>query len=123
MVDVEIWYNPKCSKCRIAKAAVEEAGLAFNLRYYLEDAPSEAELRDVIKRLDLEPWEICRTGDASGLGVTLPPSKDAAHREAWIGVLLAHPALIQRPLVVADDGTAYVARDPDAVSASIEHSR
>jgi arsenate reductase len=120
---VEIWYNPKCSKCRIAKEAIEEAGLAYNLRYYLEDAPSETELRDVIDRLGLEPWEICRTGDASGLGVTLPSAKDAEHREEWIAALLATPALIQRPLVVADDGTAYVARDPDAVATSIEHSK
>jgi arsenate reductase len=120
---VEIWYNPKCSKCRIAKEAVEEAGLAFNLRYYLEDAPTEDELRDVIKRVGLEPWEICRTADASGLGVTLPVAKDADHREEWIAVLLANPPLIQRPLVVADDGTAYVARDPEAVAASIEHSK
>jgi arsenate reductase len=119
---LEIWYNPKCSKCRIAKEAVEEAGLAYHLRYYLEDAPSEAELRDVITRVGLEPWEICRTGDASGLGVTLPAAKDAAHREEWIEVLLANPPLIQRPLVVADDGTAYVARDPDAVAAAIDHS-
>jgi len=120
---VEIWYNPKCSKCRIAKEAVEEAGLAYNLRYYLEDAPTEAELRDVVTRLGLEPWEICRTGDASGLGVALPAAKDADHREEWIATLLATPALIQRPLVVADDGTAYVARDLDAVTASIEHSK
>jgi arsenate reductase len=120
---VEIWYNPKCSKCRIAKEAIEEAGLAFNLRYYLEDAPTEDELRDVINRVGLEPWEICRTGDASGLGVTLPAAKDADHREEWIAVLLANPPLIQRPLVVADDGTAYVARDPEAVAASIEHSK
>jgi len=120
---VEIWYNPKCSKCRVAREAIEEAGLAVNMRYYLEDAPNEAELRDVIERLGLEPWEICRTGDASGLSATLPAAKDAAHRDEWIALLLAHPALIQRPLVVADDGTAYVARDPETVSASIEHSR
>lgn len=120
---MEIWFNPRCSKCRIVKEAIEEAGLAYNLRYYLEDAPTDAELRDVINRVGLEPWEICRTGDASGLGVTLPGAKDAAHREDWIAVLVANPALIQRPLVVADDGTAYVARDPDSVAASIEHSR
>ncbi len=120
---MEIWYNPKCSKCRVAKEAIEEAGLAYNLRYYLEDGPSEADLRDVIERLGLEPWEICRTGDASGLGVELPATKDAAPREEWMATLLAHPALIQRPRVVADDGTAYVARDPDAVAASIDHSR
>lgn len=119
---MEIWYNPRCSKCRIAKEAVEEAGLEFSLRLYLEDAPTEAELRDVITRSGLEPWEITRTGDAPGLGVTLP-AKDAASREEWIAVLLAYPPLIQRPLVIADDGTAYVARDEDSVEQAIEHSR
>jgi arsenate reductase len=118
---VEIWYNPRCSKCRIAKEAVEAAGIDFSLRLYLEDAPSEAELRDVLARSGLEPWEICRTGDASGLGLTLP-AKDVDHREGWIAVLLANPPLIQRPIVIADDGTAYVARDEDSVAAAIERS-
>jgi arsenate reductase len=120
---VEIWFNPKCSKCRIAREALDEAGLTYNLRYYLEEPPSAADLRDVLSRLELEPWEITRTGDASGLGVTLPTAKDDAHRDEWIALLVANPALIQRPLVVADDGTAYVARDPDAVDTVIAHSR
>jgi arsenate reductase len=119
---VEIWYNPRCSKCRIAKEAVEAAGIDFELRLYLEDAPDEAELRDVIDRSGLEPWEICRTGDAAGVGASLP-AEDADHREDWIAVLLANPSLIQRPIVIADDGTAYVARDEDSVAAAIDHSR
>jgi arsenate reductase len=119
---VDVWFNPKCSKCRIAKEALDEAGLTYNLRYYLEEPPSEADLRDVLERLELEPWEITRTGDAAGLGVTLPSAKDRAHRDEWIALLAANPPLIQRPLVVADDGTAYVARDPDAVEAAIAHS-
>jgi arsenate reductase len=120
---VEIWYNPRCSKCRIAKEALEEAGLAYDLRYYLEDVPNADELRDVLGRLGLEPWEICRIGDAPDAGAVLPAAKDAEHREEWVRVLVDHPALIQRPLVVADDGTAYVARNPDSVAAAIEHSK
>jgi arsenate reductase len=49
-------------------------------------------------------------------------AKDADHCDDWIDLLVANPALIQRPLVVADDGTAYVARDPDAVDLAIKHS-
>jgi arsenate reductase (glutaredoxin) len=119
---VEIWFNPRCSKCRIAKEALDEAGLSYDLRYYLEEPPSAADLRDVLERLRVQPWEICRTADAHGAGVALPAARDEAHREEWIAVLAANPALIQRPLVVADDGTAYVARDPDAVAAAIQHS-
>lgn len=118
-----MWFNPRCSKCRIAKEALDEAGLTYNLRYYLEEPPSTADLREVLQRLQLQPWEICRTADARGAGVALPAARDEVSREEWIAVLAANPALIQRPLVVADDGTAYVARDPDAVAAAIEHSQ
>ena len=120
---MEVWFNPKCSKCRIAKEALDEAGLTYNLRYYLEEPPTADDLRDVLTRLELEPWDITRTGDAAGLGVTLPTVRDEAPRDDWIAILVVNPALIQRPLVVADDGTAYVARDPDAVGAAIEHSQ
>jgi arsenate reductase len=119
---VEIWFNPKCSKCRIAKEALDEAGLTYNLRYYLESPPTPEDLRDVLARLDLEPWEITRTADAKPAGIDLPGDRDKASRQEWIDLLVANPALIQRPLVVADDGTAYVARDPDAVTVAIEHS-
>jgi arsenate reductase len=119
---VEIWFNPKCSKCRVAREALDEAGLTYHLRYYLERPPTADDLRDVLDRLGLEPWEITRTADARPAGIELPADKDAASRDAWVALLVANPALIQRPLVVADDGTAYVARDPDAVATAIEHS-
>jgi arsenate reductase (glutaredoxin) len=118
---VEIWYNPKCSKCRVAKAALDEAGLTYDLRYYLETPPTADDLRDVLRRLDLEPWQICRTADAKSAGITLP-GFEAECREEWIELLAANSALIQRPIIVADDGSAYVARDPEAVEAAIEHS-
>jgi arsenate reductase (glutaredoxin) len=120
---VEMWFNPRCSKCRVAKAALDDAGLTYNLRYYLEQPPTVAELHDVLAQLSLEPWEICRTADASKAGAALPTVRDAAHRDEWIELLAAYPALVQRPLVVTDDGTAYVARDSAAVETVIKHSR
>jgi arsenate reductase len=118
---VEIWYNPRCSKCRIAKEALDEAGRSYELRRYLDEPPGEDELRDVLAKLDLEPWEICRTGDAHEAGVDLPPN-DAGQRDAWIALLAANPALIQRPIVVTDDGSAYIARDADTVAAVVDSS-
>jgi arsenate reductase len=119
----EIWFNPKCSKCRVAREALDEAGLTYNLRFYLEEPPSADDLRDVLARLGLEPWEITRTADAKPAGIELPETKNESSREVWIELLVNYPALIQRPLVVADDGTAYVARDPDSVTAAIDHSK
>jgi arsenate reductase (glutaredoxin) len=118
-----MWFNPRCSKCVAAKAAFDDAGLTYHLRYYLEEPPTTEELRAVLDRLGLEPWEICRTADADKAGADLPADRDAAHRDEWIELMVAHPALVQRPLVVADDGTAYVARDTEMVDAAIAHSR
>jgi arsenate reductase len=120
---VEMWFNPRCSKCRIAKEALDDAGLTYDLRYYLEQPPSAAELVDVQGRLGLAPWDICRTADAPKIGITLPAARDAAHRDEWVALLVSHPELIQRPIIVTDDGTAYVTRDPAALETAIEHAR
>jgi arsenate reductase len=113
---MEIWVNPACSKCRSAVRLLEEEGAAYTVRRYLEDPPDAAELRAVLERLGLEPWDVVRTGEpeAKELGVREWP-RDAAARERWIEALAAHPKLIQRPIITADDGSAVVARSEEAV--------
>ena len=113
---MEIWVNPACSKCRSALSLLDDAGVEYTVRRYLDDPPSPAELRDVLARLGLEPWDVTRTGEAEAreLGVGQWP-RDAATRERWIAALAEHPKLIQRPIITADDGTAVVGRTEDAV--------
>ncbi|AXK32831.1 arsenate reductase family protein [Streptomyces armeniacus] len=113
---MEIWLNPACSKCRSAKKLLDEDGAEYTVRRYLDDPPTEAELRSVLDRLGLEPWDIVRTqeADAKTLGLKDWP-REPAERPRWIEALAAHPKLIQRPIITADDGTAVVARTDDAV--------
>jgi arsenate reductase len=113
---VEIWINPACSKCRSAQSILDEAGVEYTVRRYLDDPPSAGELEAVLGRLNLEPWDITRTGEdvAKELGVKDWP-RDAANRRRWVDALAAHPKLIQRPIITADDGTTVVARDEQTV--------
>jgi arsenate reductase len=71
----------------------------------------------VLDRLGLEPWHITRTGEAVAkeLGLAGTP-QDAEHRGRWLDALVAHPRLIQRPIVTADDGTTVVARDSESLA-------
>jgi arsenate reductase len=71
------------------------------------------ELVDVLARLGLEPWHITRTQEpaAAEAGLAELP-RDDEHRDAWLDALAAHPSLIQRPILTADDGTTVVGRDP-----------
>jgi arsenate reductase len=114
---MEIWLNPACSKCRTAVSALEEAGISYTVRRYLDDPPTVEELEQVLDRLGLEPWDITRTGEptAADLGLSAWP-KDASSRSKWLAALAAHPKLIQRPIITADDGTTVVGRSDAALT-------
>ncbi|RCH69480.1 arsenate reductase family protein [Streptomyces sp. SDr-06] len=113
---MEIWINPACSKCRDAVSLLDAEGAEYTVRRYLEDVPSPDEIRAVLDRLGLEPWDITRTQEdaARELGVKDWP-RDAETRERWVAALAEHPRLIQRPIITADDGTAVVGRTDEAV--------
>ncbi|WLQ33428.1 arsenate reductase family protein [Streptomyces castrisilvae] len=113
---MEIWINPACSKCRSAVRLLDAEGAHYTVRRYLEDVPSSEEIRAVLDRLGLEPWDITRTqeADAKELGLKDWP-RDTEARERWITALADHPKLIQRPIITAQDGTAVVARTDEAV--------
>ncbi|MFF9093430.1 arsenate reductase family protein [Streptomyces sp. NPDC014802] len=113
---MEIWINPACSKCRSAISLLDAEGADYTVRRYLEDVPSEDEIRAVLERLNLEPWDITRTqeADARELGLKDWPKDDSA-RDRWIKALAEHPKLIQRPIITADDGSAVVGRTEEAV--------
>ncbi|MFJ3296624.1 arsenate reductase family protein [Streptomyces bacillaris] len=113
---MEIWINPACSKCRSALTLLDAEGADYTVRRYLEDVPSPEEIRTVLDRLGLEPWDITRTQEAVAKELGLKEwARDSDSRERWIAALSEHPKLIQRPIITADDGTAVVARSEDAV--------
>ncbi|MFF8785583.1 arsenate reductase family protein [Streptomyces sp. NPDC015125] len=117
---MEIWLNPACSKCRSAVEILDEEGARYTVRRYLEDPPDADDLRGVLARLGLEPWDITRTQEAEAkeLGLAKWERTDAA-REQWIAALAAHPRLIQRPIITADDGSALVGRSEEAVREAV----
>lgn len=115
---MEIWVNPACSKCRAATSALDEAGIEYTVRRYLDDPPTVAELREVLERLDMEPWHVARPKETREAGIDLP--KDAEHRDAWLEAMVAHPIVIQRPILTADDGTTVVGRDDESLTRAMK---
>jgi arsenate reductase len=111
---MEIWLNPACSKCRTAVATLDDAGVSYTVRRYLDDVPTPAELAEVLDRLGLQPWDIARDKEAKEEGIDLPRSADS--RDAWLRALSEHPRAIQRPIITAADGTTVIGRDPEALS-------
>ncbi|HEU5035246.1 MAG TPA: arsenate reductase family protein [Mycobacteriales bacterium] len=118
---MEIWFNPKCSKCRLAKEALDAAGVDYEIRRYLDEPPTADELSSTLDALGLEPWDVTRMSEPEAAELGL--AQRTRERESWIQLLVEHPALLQRPIIVTDDGSAWVARDPDTVQAAVGHAR
>ncbi|MEY2463528.1 MAG: hypothetical protein QOH64_1666 [Acidimicrobiaceae bacterium] len=110
---MEYWHNPRCSKSRSGKEILDARGAAYTERRYLDDPPTPAELDGVLTKLGKEPWEIARMGEdrAKELELRALPHD----RARWIEVLVANPVLIERPILITDDGRAVLGRPPEAI--------
>lgn len=109
---IEVWFNPRCSKCRQVRDRLDEAGLAYELYEYLDAAPQRADLDRVLALLGTDdPLVITRRKEAlfAELGLA------GAGREALLAALVANPRLIERPIVIRGD-RAVVARPPERVA-------
>jgi len=106
---LRIYYNPRCSKCRETAALVRERGYATELVEYLVTPPGKEELRQLLLKLGMKPLELVRKGEEvfkhNYAGRTLSD-------EEWLDAMLAHPILIERPIVVRGN-KAVVARPPE----------
>ena len=105
-----IWHNPRCSKSRATLAIVEEHG-PVQIRKYLEDAPSEADIRNVLAQLGIPAIQLMRTGEAEfkELGLSKTDSDDVL-----IAAMAKAPKLIERPVVITGKGVR-LGRPPESV--------
>jgi arsenate reductase len=115
---MELWHNPRCSKSRAAKAALDEAGAAYTERRYLDDPPTAQELDEVLAKIGAEPWDITRMAEPAARELDLKNLE--RDRKRWIDILVANPSLIQRPIVLTDGGHAVVARDTESIQTALD---
>lgn len=108
---MELIHNPRCSKSRQAKQILEDNGVKFDVREYLNDGLTEAELSAIIKKLGKKPAEILRKGEA--IFKEKYKGKELSDQE-WIKAMVENPKLIERPILINGD-KAVVGRPPEDV--------
>ena len=111
---MELWHNPGCSKSCGAKGILDELGVGYRERRYVEEPPTAAELEGVLRALGMEPWELARLSEP--VAVELGMRDWPRDRERWVAAMVAHPILIERPILVAADGRAVLGRPPEALA-------
>ena len=111
---VRIYHNSHCSKSRATLALLEERDLEIEVINYLDTPPNATELADLLGKLGMGARDLLRTGEPEyqSLGLADSSLDDAA----LIAAMVAHPKLIERPIVVAN-GKAAIGRPPESVLA------
>lgn len=108
---IKIYHNPRCTKSRQGVAFLEEKGVSFEVIKYLETTFTVEELSKVIDELGVKPIELVRKNEAIW-------KRDFKGQEmtdsAIIEAMIAHPKLIERP-IIANDGKAVIVRPTDRI--------
>lgn len=114
MTDLTLLHNPRCSTSRSALEKVESAGVEVDVVRYLTTPLDEQALRDLVGKLEDPVADLVRK-DATfaALGLT---EGDLVTTDQVVQVLLEHPALMQRPVLVRGD-RAIIGRPRDRVDA------
>lgn len=112
MAQMTVYHNPKCGTSRGVLEILAEAGVDADVVEYLKTPLSEAQLRVLVTSVDVDPSELVRNDDrAKELGIA--PGQYSTVDEV-VGVLVEHPELMQRPIVVAGK-RVVLARPKDKV--------
>jgi arsenate reductase len=109
---VRIYHNTHCSKSRATLALLEQRGEQVQVINYLQTPPTPDELATLLRQLGMSARQLLRTGEAEY--ATLHLDDPALDEHALIAAMVAHPKLIERPIVVAN-GKAAIGRPPEAV--------
>lgn len=109
---ITIYHNPRCSKSRRTLELLRDQGREPRILEYLKTPPDTATLERLLDRLGLEPRELMRKKEKAYQEHGL--ANPELSRDALIAAMVAHPQLIERPIVVTDD-KAVLGRPPEAV--------
>ena len=101
-VDVVIYHNPECGTSRNALAMIRNAGIEPHVVEYLKPPPSRALLVELIDRAGITPRDLLREKGTPYADMDLGDA--SLSDDALVDAMMAHPILINRPLVVSPLG-------------------
>ena len=110
--EIVIYHNPGCATSRKVLGMLRDAGVTPRVIEYLKTPPSRTELVALLHRMGMTPRALLRKRGTpyATLGLDDPARDDAALLDA----MLAHPVLIERPIVVGPGGVR-LCRPPERV--------
>ena len=101
-VDIVIYHNPECGTSRNVLGLIRNAGIEPHVIEYLKTPPSRTLLVELIDRAGITPRELLREKGTPYAELAL--GDPALSDDALVDAMMAHPVLINRPMVVSPRG-------------------
>jgi arsenate reductase len=105
MAEPKLFHNPRCSKSRTAKQLLDDRGVDYEVVEYLKTPPDRAQLERIVSLLSDPPAKLVRSGDAAFKDLGLDKG-DYVEADAVVDLLVEHPELMERPVLLTDDAAA-----------------
>ena len=112
METITIFHNPRCSKSRSSLAILHEQRLEPEIRLYLENPPTENELKSILGMLGISARNLLRKGEPDYKALNL--SDPNISETEIVKAMTEYPKLIERPIVIKND-KAVIGRPPETV--------
>ncbi len=94
---MKLYHNYQCSKSNASLKLLTDKGIEFETIEYLKTPLNKAELIEILRKLNIPAKDLIRKGESV---FKENFSGKALSEEEWITAILAHPILLQRPIIV-----------------------
>jgi len=94
---MKVWHNNRCSKSRCAIELLDKKKVNYEVYKYLEETPSQSDLKDVLVKLGISAKDLVRKGEP--IFKEKYKGKELSEQE-WIEAMVENPKLIERPIII-----------------------
>ncbi len=111
-MSVTIYHNPRCSKSRQTLEILNAQNVEVDIIEYLKATPNADTLKQILSYLNISARDLLRKGESAYKEAGLDDA--SLSEDEIIAAMLAHPILIERPIVI-NNGKAAIGRPPESV--------
>ena len=109
---IKIYHNPRWGKSRDSVRILEKRECDFEIIEYLKNTPTAKDIKQILSALNMDAKDIIRTNEKEYKDNSINKIKN---ENELINAIAHHPKILQRPIIISDEGKAVIGRPPENI--------